>query len=234
MRARYRFSRMVTVCTVLPPPERPRLDAVGDGCFTTLHASSSETRCGPPGASGWTRSSLGPRVPRRRAAGGRALRCASFPLSPAVALVSRHDRGATETLLRLGATGVRSAVDCTEPAGWRRLRTWSDIRRRRSRPAFSPASSPRSRRGRVTCGRSSRRWPDSRRCSPTVRRLARHLRICSSTSCPVLSGGPAVPETYLAGMRLVHAAYLFSNPGSRSPTWRTASTIRHPRALGAT
>src|SRR2546422_342620 len=31
---------MVTVCTVLPPPERPRLDAVGDGCFTALHANS--------------------------------------------------------------------------------------------------------------------------------------------------------------------------------------------------
>src|SRR5207247_3509436 len=45
-----------------------------------------------------------------------------FPAIPAVALVSRHDREVTETLLRLGATGVRTAVDCTEPAGWRRLR----------------------------------------------------------------------------------------------------------------
>src|SRR5438552_2181315 len=31
---------MVTVCTVLPPPERPRIDAAGDGCFDTLHADS--------------------------------------------------------------------------------------------------------------------------------------------------------------------------------------------------
>src|SRR5206468_12996431 len=45
-----------------------------------------------------------------------------FPAIPAVALVSRHDRDATETLLKLGATGIRSAVDCTEPGGWRRLR----------------------------------------------------------------------------------------------------------------
>jgi len=50
--------------------------------------------------------------------GHRALR-ARVPAIPAVALVSRHDREATETLLRLGATGVRSAVDCTEPDGWR-------------------------------------------------------------------------------------------------------------------
>src|ERR1043166_2929068 len=45
-----------------------------------------------------------------------------FPAIPAVALVSRHDRDASETLLRLGATGIRAAVDCSEPAGWRRLR----------------------------------------------------------------------------------------------------------------
>src|SRR5207237_1199200 len=31
---------MVTVCTVLPPPERPRVDAAADGCFATLHAAS--------------------------------------------------------------------------------------------------------------------------------------------------------------------------------------------------
>src|SRR5437867_879675 len=31
---------MVTVCTVLPPPERPRIDAAGDGCFDTLHTES--------------------------------------------------------------------------------------------------------------------------------------------------------------------------------------------------
>src|SRR5437879_5363673 len=113
---------MVTVCTVLPPPERPRIDAAGDGCFDTLHADS-------------LREAL--YVARRRrvdaviisvhrcqgeALPGVARFVREFPAIPAVALVSRHDREATETLLRLGATGVRSAVDCTEPDGWRRLR----------------------------------------------------------------------------------------------------------------
>src|SRR5690242_16540731 len=113
---------MVTVCTVLPPIERPRLDAVGDGCFLTLHATSFRDAM---------------RAARRRrvdalvlsvhACRGEELPAVArfvreFPAIPAVALVSRHDRDATETLLRLGATGVRSAVDCTEPAGWRRLR----------------------------------------------------------------------------------------------------------------
>src|SRR5207245_3416043 len=36
----YGFPRMVTICTVLPAPDRPRVDAAGDGCFTTLHAGS--------------------------------------------------------------------------------------------------------------------------------------------------------------------------------------------------
>src|SRR3989442_3475355 len=110
---------MVTFCTVLPPPEGPRPDAVGDGCFTTLHTSSF-------------RDAL--RAARRRrvdalvlsvhACRGDELPAVArfvreFPAIPAVALVSRHDRNATETLLKLGATGVRSAVECTEPAGLR-------------------------------------------------------------------------------------------------------------------
>src|SRR2546430_2251255 len=113
---------MVTVCTVLPPLERPRLDAVGDGCFTALHANSF-------------RDAL--RAARRKRVDALVLSVHScrgdelpavarfvreFPAIPAVALVSQHDREVTETLLRLGATGVRTAVDCTEAAGWRRLR----------------------------------------------------------------------------------------------------------------
>src|SRR5256712_8570297 len=110
---------MVTVCTVLPATERSRIDAAGDGCFHTLHAES-------------LREAL--HVARRRRVDavvisvhrchGEALPAVArfvreFPAIPAVALVSRHDRESTETLLRLGATGVRTAVDCTEPAGWR-------------------------------------------------------------------------------------------------------------------
>src|SRR5256884_4374050 len=111
---------MQPVGTVLPPLARPRLDAAGDGCFTTVHTSSS-------------RDAL--RAARRRrvdalvlsvhACRGDELPAVArfvreFPAIPAVALVSRHDRNASETLLRLGATGVPSAGDCTEPPGWRR------------------------------------------------------------------------------------------------------------------
>src|SRR6266581_2992697 len=182
---------MVTVCTVLPPPERPRLDAVGDGCFTALHANSfrDELR-----------------------AVARFVR--EFPAIPAVALVSRHDREVTETLLRLGATGVRTAVDCTEPAGWRRLRDLlghpaSPVAARilaRVVPALGDA------------GGDIRLFFEAlARLAPvlsTVRRLARHLRIAPSTLMSrFYRAALPSPKSYLAGMRLLHAAYLFLNPG---------------------
>src|SRR5919109_4481098 len=113
---------MVTVCTVLPALDRSRIDAAGGGCFHTLHADS-------------LREAL--HVARRRRVDAVVIsvhRChgealpviarfvREFPAIPAVALVSRHDGEVTQTLLRLGATGVRNAVDCTHPDGWRRLR----------------------------------------------------------------------------------------------------------------
>src|SRR2546430_2945779 len=113
---------MVTVCTVLPPPERPRLDAAGDGCFTPVHTGSFRDALRAA-----RRKRVDALVLSVHACRGDELPAVArfvreFPAIPAVALVSRHDRNASETLLRLGATGVRSAVDCTEPAGWRRLR----------------------------------------------------------------------------------------------------------------
>src|SRR5256886_12313789 len=112
---------MVTVCTVLPPPERPRFDAAGDGCFTTLHTTSFRDALRAA-----RRKRVDALVLSVHACRGDELPAVArfvreFPAIPAVALVSRHDRHATETLLKLGATGVRSAVDRTEPAGWRRL-----------------------------------------------------------------------------------------------------------------
>ena len=205
---------MVTVCTVIPAPERPRLDAVGDGCFNTLHADS-------------LREAL--YVARRRrvdamiisvhrcqgeALPGVARFVREFPAIPAVALVSRHDREATETLLRLGATGVRDAVDCTEPDGWRRLRDMvghpvSPVASRvlaRLLPVLETSSEE-----------TTAFFEAVARLAPalsTVRGLARHLRVRPSTLMSRFQrAGLPSPKSYLAGMRLLHAAYLFQNPG---------------------
>ena len=205
---------MVTVCTVLPRDERPRVDAAGDGCFTTLHADSlGEARLAA------RRGRVDAMVISVHDCRGDSLPAVArlvreFPSIPAVALISRRDPRAGETLLQLGAQGVRTAVDCTDPTGWRRLRELL------GRPA-SPVT-----------GRVLRRLlpglqaatPESRlffealaRLAPvlaTVRGLARHLRHRPSTLMSrFYRAGLPSPKSYLAGMRLVHAAYLLENPG---------------------
>src|SRR5438067_5335768 len=112
---------MVTVCTVLPPPERPRLDAAGDGCFTTLHTSSFRDALRAARRKRADALVLSVRTCRGDELPAVAGFVREFLAIPAVALVSRHDRTATETLLELGVPGVRSAVDCPGPEGCRRL-----------------------------------------------------------------------------------------------------------------
>lgn len=205
---------MVTVCTVLPVPERSRVDAVGDGCFTTLHAESF-------------REVL--QAARRRKVDALLIsvhRCAGeelpavarfvreFPAIPAVALVSRHDGTSTETLLRLGATGVRAAVDCTEPGAWRRLR---DVFGQPITPAAArilarllPALGEAPEETRVFFEAVVRLAP----VIITVRGLARHLRVTPSTFVSRFQRASLPsPKRYLSAMRLLHAAFLFQNPG---------------------
>ena len=111
-----------TVAAVLLPGERPRVDAAGNGLFAVLHRDSIPDAV---------------RVVRERPVDAVLVsvhRCGAdqmevlghlvreFPSIPTVALVSQHDPGAIEMLLRLGASGVRQVVDVTSPAGWSRLR----------------------------------------------------------------------------------------------------------------
>ena len=205
---------MVTVCTVLPPPERARLDAAGDGCFTALHVDSFHDVLSTA-----RRQRVDALVISVHRCGGIELPAVArfvheFPSIPAVALVSRHDSDATETLLRLGATGVRSAVDCTEPGGWRRLR---ELVGHPASPAAArilahvlPVLGDVSDEARLFFEALTRLAP----VLTTVRGLARHLRIGPSTLMSrFYRAGLPSPKRYLAGARLLHAAYLFQNPG---------------------
>ena len=205
---------MVTVCTVLPPLERPRLDAAGDGCFTALHVDSFHDVLNTA-----RRQRVDALVISVHRCSGVELPAVArfvreFPAIPAVAIVSRHDSDATETLLRLGATGVRAAVDCTEPGGWRRLRELV------GHPA-SPAAARILAHVMPVLGDAS---DDARlffealaRLAPvltTVRGFARHLRVGPSTLMSrFYRAGLPSPKSYLAGVRLLHAACLFQNPG---------------------
>jgi AraC-like DNA-binding protein len=205
---------MVTVCTFLPPAERSRLDAAADGCFAAVHAETARDLFAA--ARRHRLDALVISVHRCRTEElplvARFVR--EFPAIPTVALVSRPDHGAAQTLLRLGATGVRTAVDCTEPAGWRRLRELV------AHPA-SPVAARILARVIPDLGdvpEDTRLFFEAlARLAPvlcTVRGFARHLRVRPSTMMSrFFRAGLPSPRSYLAAMRLLHAAYLFQNPG---------------------
>ena len=157
----------------------------------------------------------------------------SFPGVPTVALVTHHDAKASETLLRLGATGVRQVVDVTAPAGWSRLRqvVAEPASRGAARilaPVFAalPVLAP---DARVFLEVLVRLAPEA----PAVRSLASRLEIKPSTLMSRFSrSGLPSPKTYLAAVRLLYASQYFEGAAARWPTWPTGSTARRLRALG--
>ncbi|MGH7658077.1 MAG: helix-turn-helix transcriptional regulator, partial [Gemmatimonadales bacterium] len=207
-------ARQATVAAVLTPGERQRVEAAGEGCFALLHSYTvpeairvvrerpvdavlvSVERCEAP--------DLG--------AVQRLIR--EFPGVPTVALITRHGDGASERLLRLGATGVRQVVDVTSPSGWHVLR----------RLLAQPATRAVARIQRPVLDALPDLPGDGRlffealvQLSPrlvTVRGLAAVLGVEPSTLMSRFSrAGLPSPKSYLAGMRLLHASILFEDRG---------------------
>ncbi len=203
-----------TIATVLLPGERVSVDAAGTGCFSLVHRDSIPEAI---------------RVVRERPVDAVLVsvhRCQAgqlddlshflrdFPEIPAVALVSRHDPRSTETLLSLGASGVRQVVDVTSPSGWQRLR---DL-------VSGPATRASARIQAQLFDVLGDVPPDTRFCfeamvrlapdTVTVRKLAARLQIRPSTLMSRFGRAhlPS-PKSYLAAIRLLHAAVLLERPG---------------------
>ena len=202
-----------TVAAVLTPAERASLDAASVGCFAVLHRNSVPEAV---------------RTVRERPVDAVLIsvhQCAqgrvddvdqlvrNFPGVPTVALVTRHDAIASETLLRLGASGVRQVVDVTVPAGWNRLRQLvaEPSTRGASRilaPVFvSLPELPQD--ARVFLELLIRLAPEM----PAVRGVAARFDIKPSTLMSRFArAGLPSPKTYLAAVRLLYAAQ-FSKEG---------------------
>lgn len=205
---------MVTVCAVLDPLERTRLDAAAGGCFTTLHAGSLRQALQAARKRRVDALVVSAQVCRGDEVPAVARFVKEFPAVATVALVSHHDAAVSQTLLLLGASGVRSAVDCTAPAGWRQLRELV------ARP-LSPAAAQilaGLRPALVAATGDMRSFLESlARLAPaiiSVDRIAAHVRVPSSTLIARFRRArlPS-PKAYLVEMRLLHAAHLFANPG---------------------
>ena len=203
-----------TVAAVLLPGERPRVDAAGSGCFAVVHRDSivdavRVVRERPVDA---VLVSVHRCEPGHVEALSHLVR--DFPGIPTVALVSRHDDGASETLLRLGASGVREVVDVTSPTGWHRLR----------RVVGQPASRSVARIQAPVLEALGDLPPDARLFlealvrlapeAPTVRLLAHRLAVRPSTLMSRFGrAGLPSPKNYLAAVRLLHASLLFEAAG---------------------
>lgn len=135
-----------------------------------------------------------------------------FPAVPTVAVVSGP--GQSEALLRLGARGIREVVDVNAPDGWRRLRALLDAP---GTPAIARLQGP-------IIAALGDVPPDTRlffealvRCAPnhvTVRQVARTLRVPASTLLSRFQrAGLPSPKSYLAAIRLLHAALLLQDDG---------------------
>ncbi len=206
-------ARPATVATVLLPGERSRVEAAGQGCFVARHAETLDdaSLTARQGADALVLSVHRcheadlPRVARF---------VREFPHVPAVALVSNPDARTVARVLRLGASGVQSVIDVSDPTGWQQLRDWL-------REPVSPVVA------RVLAALAAdldaapadcrlffelliRRAPDLL----TVGALARALRVVASSfvSRFVRARLPS-PRTYLAHVRLLHAAWLFRSEG---------------------
>lgn len=203
-----------TIATVLLPGERSSVDAAGNGCFAVVHRDTISDAI---------------RVVRERSVDAVLLsvhQCQTgqldalshflrdFPEIPAVALVSRHDPRSTETLLSLGASGIRQVVDVTSPSGWQRLRELIS----------GPASRASARIQACLFDVLGDVPPDTRlyfealiRLAPdtvTVRKLAKTLHVRPSTLMSRFNrAGLPSPKSYLAAVRLLHAAVLLEVPG---------------------
>lgn len=203
-----------TVAAVLTPAERSSLDAASAGCFAVLHRSSVPEAVRTVRERGVDAVVLSVQCCARAAAEDVDRLVRNFPGVPTVALVSRHDADASETLLRLGATGVRQVVDVTAPQGWSRLRQLvAEPATRGAARILAPLLSalpalPHD--ARMFLEILVRLAPES----PAVRNLTLRLQVKPSTLMSRFTrAGLPSPKAYLAAVRLLYAAQYFEGGG---------------------
>ena len=207
-------NELPTIVTLLSLSERSNVDAVGQGCFTTLHRETvddivKDLRDRPIHAvlvSVSYAAIASPRVDRL---------VREFPRIPAFALLSEVESRTPQTVLTLGRYGIRRLVDVRLASGWREMRS--------ALMADTGANGQRKILGQLEtdlAGSTEDCWlffSTLFSCQPriaSVRLLCRQLGVLPSTMMSrFYRAGLPAPKQYLAMARLVRAAYLFENDG---------------------
>ena len=201
--------------TVLTPGERLRVDAAGEGLYSTLHRESLEEvledlRERKSGAVLISIARYGVQSSARMAAMVR-----EFPRIPAMALLTETHQSTPQNLLSLGQLGVRILIDARQPSGWQTLREIlaaersSDLQRTALGQLSSDlAGAP------PDCWRFFELLFSHSPQIHTIRQLSKHLNILPSTLMSrFFRAKLPPPKRYLSLARLIRAAKLFENPG---------------------
>jgi AraC-like DNA-binding protein len=110
------------ISTILTPSERSSVDAAGQGLYETLHRDSMDDVIRDVRE----RRVAAVVVSVARCTYGETTRVAGlmkeFPRIPAIALLSSTEPAASQAVLSLGRSGVRTLVDVRAKDGWRALR----------------------------------------------------------------------------------------------------------------
>jgi AraC-like DNA-binding protein len=206
--------RNPTLAAVVLPAERTRVEAAGTGWFDVVHRDSvyeaiRVVRERPVDA---VLVSVHRSEPVQITALEQLVR--DFPGIPTVALVSRPDPRSNETLLQLGAIGVREVVDVSTPSGWQHLRqvVGHPASRNAARilgPVLSDlAEAPTD--ARLLFQAMIRMAPET----PTVRQMLERIPMRPTTFVSrFLRAGLPSPKQYLVAVRLLYVALLLERPG---------------------
>lgn len=204
-----------SIVTFLTPAERQRVDALGQGTYTTVHCESfdemmRDLRTTPASAILVSVSRY-----QQHHAGQVARMVREFPRVPAVALLTGNETRSTQALLALGQQGVQTLVDARDPAGWRDLR---QVVNREAAGCIEALAMRRIRADLDGATADCLNFFDHLFLAPrsltTVRQLARRLGVVPTTFMSrFFRAAIPAPKKYLASARLVRAARLLENPG---------------------
>jgi len=217
------------VATVLAPDERLRVDAAGDGLYTTTHRDSMDELAGGLRACPADAVLVSTHLIAR--GGGRAVaRVAElvreFPAVPTLAVVSGEVE--VPTVFALGRSGVRAVVDVRRPDGWAMLRTTLATAARPDVAVLAAAALTPLLEG---ASADVRRFVGTLFDAParvlTVRDLARGLGVLPTTLMSrFFRAHLPAPKRYLAFARLTRAAYLLRNPAAKKDAWADLVLLR--------
>ena len=202
------------ITTLIHPTERSHVDAIGNGCYQTLHRENlddiiRDLKSRPIQAV--LVSVTYPNIQPTRVAS----LVREFPRVPAVALLSNFELKTPQAVLALGQSGIRRLIDVRSATGWKELRA--------ALMADTGESGQRAILGQLAIDLANvpedcwQFFETLFTCSPRVvniRQLARHFGILPSTMMSrFFRVGLPAPKQYLATARLVRAARLFENSG---------------------